>query len=126
MIHIQEQLTGAAVLDPSLPAARKALSGIGVHMQLLLVSKLYTKIPGTVLPKSDARGRDKPSVCLLVTTITLALSDASEELLSTSLITQVGVRGEIREAITEPPHALYVLGIYISTVWVAFSRPVVN
>lgn len=79
-----------------------------------------------MLPEPDARGRDKLSFCLAVTTVTLALSDASGELLSTLLITQVGVRGESREAITEPLRTLDALGIHTSTVWVAFSRPVVN
>ena len=79
-----------------------------------------------MLLEPDARGRDKPSSCLAVTAATLALSDASGELLSSLLITQVGVRGESRKATTEPVHALDALGIHTSTVWVAFSRPVVN
>lgn len=92
----------------------------------MLVSKLYTQIPRTVLPEPDARGRDKSSFCLAATNVTLALSDASGELLSTLLITQVGVRGESREAITEPLRALDTLGIHTSTVRVVFSRLVVN
>lgn len=79
-----------------------------------------------MLPEPYARSRDKPSFCLAVTTVTLALSDASGGLISTLLITQVGVRGESREAITKPLCALDALAIDTSTVRVAFSRPVVN
>lgn len=79
-----------------------------------------------MLPEPYARSRDKPSFCLAVTTATLALSDASGGLISTLLTTQVGVRGESREAITKPLCALDALAIDTSTLWVAFSRPVVN
>lgn len=79
-----------------------------------------------MLPEPDARGRDKPSFCPAATTVTLALPDASGNLFSTLLVTQVGVEGKRREALTKPLHALDALGIHTSTMWAAFSGLAAN
>lgn len=87
MIHIQEQLTGAAVLDTSLSSAGKALSGIGVRTQLCWEAGYIPEFQNCA-PKPDTRDRDKPSSCLAVATVTLTPSDVSGELLDALLITQ--------------------------------------